>query len=257
MDPRKANITYRQLLSHSSGLDPTRAGGSAGDIEGHAIASRTVFAPGTGWQYSNQGIDFLAALAGRLTGKPMDQYLNEKRFYPMGITTVNWVAVSTTFAPNYGLLWWRLVNYTAFGIPSDLLTQWRSMGAPDSTLAKLQSLASEVYPSFNPMYAAIAARLTSAEYSAFTQWLAAGDHVPYYRVRLCRPRLARTVPHGLSRQEARRSANATSASRGLHIANGGERLFVFCVSRLSPGAVAYASAPSVAFGNSRCGDSIT
>lgn len=90
-DPRKAKITYRQLLSQTSGLDPKRAGGSAGDIEANALAVTCVFEPGTSWQYSNGGIDLLAALAGKLAGKPMDQYLNEKLFRPMGIADVEWM----------------------------------------------------------------------------------------------------------------------------------------------------------------------
>lgn len=233
-DPRKASITYRHLLSHSAGLDPTR---NTVDIEASAIVSRTVFAPGTGWQYNNAGVDLLALLAGRLAGKPMDQYLNEKLFLPMGIKSVNWrrdrrgvplgagemlirpldlakvgqaildggqwkgtrvmspewmttsVAPSTPFAPDYGLLWWRLVNYTAFGVTSDLLTQWRSMGAPDSTMAKLQPLVTETYTAPNGVFAAMAARLTPAEYTALMNWIGAGDHIPYYRVRGTSPLL--------------------------------------------------------------------
>jgi CubicO group peptidase (beta-lactamase class C family) len=227
VDPRKASITYRHLLSHTSGLDPTR---DAGDIEAKAIESRTIFAPGTGWQYNNAGVDLLAALAGRLAGKPMDQYLNEKLFLPMGITSVSWVrdrrgvplgagemlirpldlakvgqaildggqwqgkpvipldwmttsaTASSTFAPEHGFLWWRLVNYTAIGITSDLLTQWRSMGAADSTMAKLQPLVAESYTTPNALFAAMAARLAAAEYAAFMNWIAVGNHIPYYRV---------------------------------------------------------------------------
>jgi CubicO group peptidase (beta-lactamase class C family) len=233
-DPRKASITYRHLLSHSAGLDPTR---DFDDIGAHAIKLRTVFAPGTGWQYNNAGVDLLALLAGRLAGKPMDQYLEEKLFLPMGIKSVSWmrdrrgvplgagemrirpldlakvgqaildggqwqgkqvipldwmatsVAPSTPFAPDYGLLWWRLVHYTAFGVTSDLLTQWRSMGAPDSTMAKLQPLVTETYTAPNGVFAAMAARLTPAEYTALMSWFAAGNHIPYYRVRGTSPLL--------------------------------------------------------------------
>src|ERR1043166_4416349 len=89
-DSRKAGMTIRQLLSQSSGLDPTRAGGSVGDIEATGIAKTTMYPPGTGWQYSNGGIDFLAAIAGHLAGMPMDAYLQQKLFAPMGITSVSW-----------------------------------------------------------------------------------------------------------------------------------------------------------------------
>jgi CubicO group peptidase (beta-lactamase class C family) len=90
-DPRKAKITYRHLLTQTSGIDTTRAGGTAGDIEANGLAVSCLFEPGTSWQYSNGGIDLLAALAGKLAGKPMDQYLNEKLFRPMGIADVTWV----------------------------------------------------------------------------------------------------------------------------------------------------------------------
>jgi CubicO group peptidase (beta-lactamase class C family) len=91
VDARKADMTYRQLLSESSGLDPTRAGGTVGDIEQHGLASKTMFPPGSGWQYSNNGVDLLAALAGRLANEPMDAYLLEKLFTPMGIHSVSWI----------------------------------------------------------------------------------------------------------------------------------------------------------------------
>lgn len=88
-DPRKADITYRQLLSQTSGIDPARAN-MQGDIEWTAIQAGCVFPPGAGWQYSNGGIDLLGDLAGHLAGKPMDQYLNEKLFAPLGIPPVDW-----------------------------------------------------------------------------------------------------------------------------------------------------------------------
>ncbi|MDB4938793.1 MAG: uncharacterized protein JWP87_5765 [Labilithrix sp.] len=90
-DPWKAKITYRHLLTQTSGIDPTRAGGSKGDIEANALASKCMFEPGTSWQYSNAGVDLLAALAGKLAGKPMDEYLDEKLFHPMGIADVAWM----------------------------------------------------------------------------------------------------------------------------------------------------------------------
>ncbi len=91
VDPRKAKITYRHLLTQTSGIDPTRAGGTKGDIEAHGLEVNCLFEPGTSWQYSNNGIDLLAALAGKLAGKPMDEYLNEKLFRPMGIADVAWI----------------------------------------------------------------------------------------------------------------------------------------------------------------------
>ena len=42
-------------------------------------------------RHSNNGIDLLAALAGKLAGEPTDRYLNERLFRPMGIADVDWV----------------------------------------------------------------------------------------------------------------------------------------------------------------------
>jgi CubicO group peptidase (beta-lactamase class C family) len=64
-DPQKAKITYRHLLSQTSGIDPKRAG-QQGDIEAHNLTVSCLFEPGTGWQYSNDGVDLLAVLAGKL-----------------------------------------------------------------------------------------------------------------------------------------------------------------------------------------------
>ena len=90
-DPRKANITYRHLLTQTSGIDPKRATGSKRDIEARGIAASCLFEPGSSWQYSNAGFDLLAALAGKLAGRPMDRYLNEKLFRPLGIADVVWM----------------------------------------------------------------------------------------------------------------------------------------------------------------------
>jgi CubicO group peptidase (beta-lactamase class C family) len=89
VDSRKASTTYRHLLSQTSGIGPGRAGST--DIERYAIQSQALFVPGTGWQYSNNGVDFLAALAGNLAGEPLDQYLRDEIFCPLGITRVTWV----------------------------------------------------------------------------------------------------------------------------------------------------------------------
>ncbi len=89
-DARKATMTYRQLLTQTAGIDPSRAT-REDDIELHGMSARCVFAPGTGWQYANGGVDLLADLAGRLAGKKLDVYLDEKLFRPLGITSDSWI----------------------------------------------------------------------------------------------------------------------------------------------------------------------
>jgi CubicO group peptidase (beta-lactamase class C family) len=84
-------MTYRHLLSQTSGIDPDRAMMHGNDIEAQGIAAKCLFAPGTSWQYSNGGIDLLSALAGRIAGEPLDVYLNEHLFAPLGIAPVDWM----------------------------------------------------------------------------------------------------------------------------------------------------------------------
>jgi len=91
VDSRKAAITYRHLLTQTSGLDPARAFGLGNDIEQRALVTRCLFAPGTSWQYSNNGIDILGLAVGKLAGVPLDQYLSQRLFQPLGISKFSWI----------------------------------------------------------------------------------------------------------------------------------------------------------------------
>lgn len=90
--PYPEPITIRQLLQHTSGLPRDQAAEYTwvtwpeidterfvhfGEVE--AIDDSTVqpllFAPGTGWSYSNTGYNVLALLVERLTGRPFEQLL--------------------------------------------------------------------------------------------------------------------------------------------------------------------------------------
>jgi CubicO group peptidase (beta-lactamase class C family) len=102
VDPRKAGVTIRQLLSQTSGIGPWRASdvGGGNDIMAYANRSPLIFAPGTGWQYSNNGVDFLSALSSSITGRRLDTYLYDKLFTPIGV-------------PGTGTAW----HYDANGAP--------------------------------------------------------------------------------------------------------------------------------------------
>jgi CubicO group peptidase (beta-lactamase class C family) len=91
-DPRKARITVRQLLNHTSGICP-EANGSANDgsweyILGHTGDPRTAtlaFDPGTGCGYSSHAFAHAALVCETVTGKPYDQFAIEALFRPLGI----------------------------------------------------------------------------------------------------------------------------------------------------------------------------
>ncbi len=91
-DPRKAQITVKQLFNHTSGVCP-EANGSDNDgsweyILGHTGDPRTAtlaFNPGTGCGYSTHALHHAALVCETVTGKPYDQFAIEALFKPLGI----------------------------------------------------------------------------------------------------------------------------------------------------------------------------
>ena len=91
-DPRKAQITVKQLLNHTSGICPEATGapndGSWEYILGHTGDDRTAnlaFEPGTGCGYSSHALAHAALVCETVTGKPYDQFAIEALFKPLGI----------------------------------------------------------------------------------------------------------------------------------------------------------------------------
>jgi len=91
-DPRKAQITVKQLLNHTSGLCPEAIGapndGTWEYVLGHSGDPRTAklaFDPGTACGYSTHALDHAALVCETVTGKPYDQFAIEALFKPIGI----------------------------------------------------------------------------------------------------------------------------------------------------------------------------
>ncbi|MCW5551002.1 MAG: serine hydrolase [Verrucomicrobiae bacterium] len=91
-DPRKAQITVKQLFNHTSGLCPEATGapndGSWEYILGHTGDARTAklaFDPGTACGYSTHGLTHAALVCETVTGKTYDQFAIEALFEPLGI----------------------------------------------------------------------------------------------------------------------------------------------------------------------------
>jgi CubicO group peptidase (beta-lactamase class C family) len=91
-DPRKARITVKQLLNHTSGICPEALGapndGTWDYILGHSGDARTArlaFDPGTACGYSTHALEHAALVCETVTGKPYDQYAIEALFKPLGI----------------------------------------------------------------------------------------------------------------------------------------------------------------------------
>lgn len=90
-DPRKATITVRQLLNHTSGICPEAAGarndGTWQYILGHSGDARTArlaFDPGTACGYSTHALAHAALVCETVTGKPYDAFAVEALFRPLG-----------------------------------------------------------------------------------------------------------------------------------------------------------------------------
>lgn len=91
-DPRKAQITVRQLLNHTSGICPEATGapndGSWKYVLGHGDDARTAklaFDPGSGCGYSTHAFAHAALVCENVTGKPYDRFVIEALFKPIGI----------------------------------------------------------------------------------------------------------------------------------------------------------------------------
>lgn len=91
-DPRKAEITIKELLNHTSGICPEATGaendGTWEYILGHSGDERTAklaFDPGTACGYSTIALDHAALVCENVTGVPYDQFAIEVLFKPLGI----------------------------------------------------------------------------------------------------------------------------------------------------------------------------
>lgn len=94
-------ITVRNLLNHTSGLldyediyaDDTRGMNPVPQIHDREILrmmerqSKTKFAPGTKWDYSNTGYALLAMIIEKVSGKTYPQFVRERIFEPLGMTS--------------------------------------------------------------------------------------------------------------------------------------------------------------------------
>jgi CubicO group peptidase (beta-lactamase class C family) len=91
-DPRKALVTVRQLLNHTSGICPEATGapnegtwdyvlGLSGDPRTATLA----FDPGTACGYSTHALHHAALVCETVTGKPYNEFAIEALFQPLGI----------------------------------------------------------------------------------------------------------------------------------------------------------------------------
>jgi uncharacterized protein YbbC (DUF1343 family)/CubicO group peptidase (beta-lactamase class C family) len=85
----KEDVTIRQLLTHFSGLPPDLdlAESWSGRSEGlrRAFKSQLQYPPGSQFLYSDINFIVLGALVERVSGKPLEQFVEEEVFRPLGM----------------------------------------------------------------------------------------------------------------------------------------------------------------------------
>ncbi|MEW2482400.1 serine hydrolase domain-containing protein [Mycobacterium sp. NPDC049093] len=107
-DPRRARVTVRMLLTHTSGI--------AGDLsldgpwgldkpdkaEGihRALGAWVVFEPGERFHYSDIGFIILGALLEKITGEPEDTYIQKNVFAPLGMADTRYLPVTKACGPH-------------------------------------------------------------------------------------------------------------------------------------------------------------
>lgn len=91
-------VTFRQLLSHSSGLGGghmfLRAEADDGQPVNQILKMPFRYHPGTSMVYSDQDIILIAVVCERLTGKPLDVLVEEMVTAPLGLSSSGYARVS-------------------------------------------------------------------------------------------------------------------------------------------------------------------
>lgn len=89
-DGKLANVTLRHLLTHTAGMgeatgEQSRKAETLADLIPAYAAQPVKFEPGTKWEYSQSGINTLGRIVEVASGKPFQDFVQEKLFGPMGM----------------------------------------------------------------------------------------------------------------------------------------------------------------------------
>ena len=107
-DPRRAQVTLRMLLTHTSGIGgdlshegpwgltaPDKADGVR-----RALTASLEFDPGAGFHYSDTGFIILGALVEKISGQPLDVYVQEHVFAPLGMADTRYLPALKACGPH-------------------------------------------------------------------------------------------------------------------------------------------------------------
>jgi len=103
-DERLAKITARIVLSHRTGFPNWPADDGSVSI---------YFTPGERFSYSGEGYIYLQRVVEKITGKPLNEYMTEAVFTPLGMTSSSYV-----WRPDFDAL--TATGYDSHGKPTEL-----------------------------------------------------------------------------------------------------------------------------------------
>ncbi len=91
---QKQHITVKHLVHMTSGIqnvmNATTEIYPSRDFVQLALTAELTTAPGEVFSYNNKALNLMAGVIRKATGKPMDQYIGERLFKPLGITDYTW-----------------------------------------------------------------------------------------------------------------------------------------------------------------------
>ncbi len=107
-DPRRAQVTVRMMLTHTSGTggDLSHQGPwgltSADKAEGirRALTAPLEFPPGDGFHYSDLNFIILGALVEKITGESLDNYVQDNVFAPLGLADTRYLPATKACGPH-------------------------------------------------------------------------------------------------------------------------------------------------------------
>ena len=113
---RGDEVTIREILSHTSGyqdfwpedyvMSPMLQPATAQHILDTWAKKPLDFDPGTQWQYSNTNFVIAGAIVEKITGQPLFDFLTQRIFRPLGMTSV-WNSDQTQLAPPDATAYYR------------------------------------------------------------------------------------------------------------------------------------------------------
>ncbi|WP_347133549.1 serine hydrolase domain-containing protein [Mycobacterium sp. DL] len=107
-DPRRAQVTLRMLLTHTSGiagdlsLDGPWGLDPADEAEGirRALGAWVVFDPGTAFHYSDINFILVGAIITKITGEPLGTYVPANVLAPLGMSDTRYLPAAKACGPH-------------------------------------------------------------------------------------------------------------------------------------------------------------